>query len=394
MPLSITLLGATGSVGSSVLSIIAENPALFRVEAVVGGTNAIALAQVARQVNASFAALADPDGLAELKLALSGSGIACGAGHSAVLEAAARPTGLCVAGISGTAGMAPVLAAIECGYPVALANKEVLVTAGALVMRRARETGSLILPLDSEHNALMQALGSQSVSDVACMTITASGGPFRDWVSSEIENAAPSQALAHPNWQMGAKISIDSATLMNKGLELIEAQHLFGLQASQLDVVVHRQSIIHGLIQFIDGSVTAGLAIADMRIPAAHCLGQALRPPHRLRAPERGLDLLAISSLTFEAPDRQRFPCLALAEAAMRAGGDMPAVLNAANEIAVKAFLAGRLRFGGISVLVEQVCARLSARQSCVSTSLDAVLAVDQDARECARMMLTSATVS
>jgi 1-deoxy-D-xylulose-5-phosphate reductoisomerase len=394
MSLAITLLGATGSVGSSVLGVIAENTSLFRVEAVVGGTNAIALAQVARQVNASFAALADPDGHAELVRALSGSGIACGAGRSAVLEAASRPTGLCVAGITGTAGMAPVLAAIDLGYPVALANKEVLVTAGALVMRRAREKRARILPLDSEHNALLQALGDQPVSDVACMTITASGGPFRDWSAADIENAPPKNALAHPNWQMGAKISIDSATLMNKGLELIEAQHLFGLVPEQLDVVVHRQSIIHGLIQFIDGSVTAGLAIADMRIPAAHCLGQSLQPPQRLLAPQRALNLLDKPSWTFEAPDRSRFPCLALAEAAMRAGGDMPAVLNAANEIAVEAYLAGRLHFGGIPALVDRVCTRLSARKSLVSDSLEAVLAVDQDARECAREMLTSASVN
>jgi 1-deoxy-D-xylulose-5-phosphate reductoisomerase len=393
MQLAVTLLGATGSVGSAVLGIIAENPALFRVEAVVGGSNVEGLARIAIETGARFAALADAARHAELKTALSGTGIESGAGAQAVLDAASRPTGLCVAGISGTAGLAPIMAAIECGYTIALANKETLVTAGRLVMQRARETGARILPLDSEHDALMQALGGQPIADIAKMTITASGGPFRTWQAQEITNATPQQALAHPKWQMGAKISIDSASLMNKGLELIEAQHLFGLSYDQLDVVVHPQSIIHGLVHFKDGSVTAGMFVTDMRVPAAHCLGTALSPARRLCAPQRGLDLVQTGALTFEAPDRARFPCLALAEVAMREAGAMPAALNAANEIAVEAFLDGRLRFGGIPVLVEAVCTKLLGEGNAEPDTLGEALAVDHNARELARTLVAMGKV-
>jgi 1-deoxy-D-xylulose-5-phosphate reductoisomerase len=388
--LTVTILGATGSVGQSVCDVVAEHPALFRVGCVAGGSDPVALASVARRMRADFAAIAREEAGAALAEALAGSGIPSAAGRDAVTEAALRPADIVVAAISGTAGLASTLAAVELGRTVIFANKETLVTAGALVMARARETGARILPLDSEHNALHQALGGHAIADVAKIAITASGGPFRTWDAARIATATRAEALAHPNWVMGAKITIDSASLMNKGLELIEAHHLFGIEPDRLDVVVHPQSVIHGLVHFHDGSVSAGLAVADMRVPAAHCLGMSLTPPQRLAAPARHLDLLSISALTFEPPDRKRFPCLALAEATMRAGGGLPAVLNAANEVAVAAFLADRIGFGGIAATVEAVCDALAMQARAAPQSLDEALALDDLARGKASAMLAS----
>ena len=354
----ITILGATGSIGRSTADVVLADAGRFEVAAVVGGRDARALAGVARRLGARFAALAHDGGGAELRSELSGSGIACGAGAGAVLEAAARDADVVVAGISGTAGLAPTYAALKPGRRIALANKESLVCAGQAFMANARRLGAEILPVDSEHNALYQALGAGRAEDVVSMTLTASGGPFRTWPREKIAAATPAQAAAHPVWSMGSKINIDSASLMNKGLELIEAHHLFGLRADQLDVLVHPQSIVHGLVHWRDGSVTAGLGVPDMKIPIAHSLSFEAR----LTPPVRALDLAAIGSLTFEPADEERFPCLALAKQALQEGGAAPTILNGANEVAVEAFMAGRIGFFDIARLVEATCDASAAR--------------------------------
>lgn len=384
---SVTLLGATGSVGRSVREVVAENPDRLSIATVVGGRDAQALARTAIEVGASFAALADATGGEALRQALSGTGIASGAGRSAVLEAVDRPADIVVSAISGAAGLEATFAALLRGRTIALANKESLVCAGAAVVARAAEVGARLLPLDSEHNALFQVLGAEPLSSVHSMTLTASGGPFRTWSADRIAAATPDQALKHPNYAMGAKITIDSASMMNKGLELIEARFLFDLGPDQLDVLVHPQQLVHGLVTFRDGSVSAGMAVPDMRVAAAHCLGI----DGRLDAPPaRFLDLALAAPLSFERPDLIRFPALGLAMAALREGGAMPAVLNAANEVAVAAFLEGRLRFPDIAALVEAVCAA-SAVQSTAPRDVAEALTVDQDSRRRAASLLSQA---
>lgn len=384
---SVTLLGATGSVGRSVREVVAENPDRLSIATVVGGRDAQALARTAVETGASFAALADAAGGEALRQALSGTGIASGAGRSAVLEAVDRPADIVVSAISGAAGLEATFAALLRGRTIALANKESLVCAGAAVMARAAEVGARLLPLDSEHNALFQVLGAEPLSSVRSMTLTASGGPFRTWSADRIAAATPDQALKHPNYAMGAKITIDSASMMNKGLELIEARFLFDLGPDQLDVLVHPQQLVHGLVTFRDGSVSAGMAVPDMRVAAAHCLGI----DGRLDAPPaRFLDLALAAPLSFERPDLIRFPALGLAMAALREGGAMPAVLNAANEVAVAAFLEGRLRFPDIAALVEAVCAA-SAAQSTAPRDVAEALTVDQDSRRRAASLLSQA---
>ncbi|MBN9452959.1 MAG: 1-deoxy-D-xylulose-5-phosphate reductoisomerase [Bosea sp.] len=388
MPLrSVTLLGATGSVGRSVRDIVAENPERLSIATVVGGRDAEALARTAVEVGASFAALADAAGGEALKQALSGTGIASGAGRSAVLEAVDHPADIVVSAISGAAGLEATFAALRPERTIALANKESLVCAGAAVMARAAEVGARLLPLDSEHNALFQVLGAEPLSSVRSMTLTASGGPFRTWSAERIAAATPDQALKHPNYAMGAKITIDSASMMNKGLELIEARFLFDLQPDQLDVLVHPQQIVHGLVTFRDGSVSAGMAVPDMRVAAAHCLGI----DGRLDAPpQRFLDLAVSAPLSFERPDLARFPALGLAMAALREGGAAPAVLNAANEVAVAAFLERRLRFPDIAALVEAVCAASPAGSEAPGDVAEA-LAIDHDSRRRAASLLSQA---
>jgi 1-deoxy-D-xylulose-5-phosphate reductoisomerase len=384
---TVTLLGATGSIGRSTCEVVAENPGRLAIGAVVGGRDAKALARVAIETGASFAALADADAGRELTEALSGSGIACGAGRNAVLDAVAMPSDIVVSAISGAAGLEATFAALTPGRTIALANKESLVCAGAAVMARARAVGARILPLDSEHNALFQVLGTEPISSIRCMTLTASGGPFRTWSAAQIAQARPEQALAHPNYAMGAKITIDSAGLMNKGLELIEASFLFGLEPGQLAVLVHPQQIVHGLVTFRDGSVSAGMALPDMRVAAAHCLGV----DGRLDAPqERFLDLAVTAPLTFERPDLERFPALGLALAALAQGGAMPAILNAANEVAVAAYLAGRIRFPGIAALVESVCSG-ALSGTAEPADVESALALDHDARNRAALLLSQA---
>lgn len=381
MTQTLTILGATGSIGRSAAEVVLAHRDALRVEAVVGGRDAAALAATARRLGARFAALADPAAAAALKEALGGSGIACGAGEAAVLEAVEREADVVLAAISGTAGLKPTHAAMKPGRRIALANKESLVCAGRVFMTDAARIGAGIAPVDSEHNALQQALAAGTNADVTVATITASGGPFRTWERERIAACTPAEAAAHPVWSMGSKINIDSATLMNKGLELIEAHHLFALEPDRLDVVVHPQSIVHGLVQWRDGAVTAGLAAPDMKIPIAN----ALQHGGRLAMPLPRLDLAAIGRLTFEAADEERFPCLRLAREALRTGGAVPTILNAANEIAVQAFMAGRIGFYGISSMVEAVCDALSGRYSGAPASVQEALAIDEEARRIAR---------
>ncbi|SEF90261.1 1-deoxy-D-xylulose-5-phosphate reductoisomerase [Bosea lathyri] len=383
----VTLLGATGSVGRSARDVIAENPDRLAIGVVVGGRDAEALAKVAIETGASFAALADPQAGRALADALAGTGIANGAGRSAVLEAVAMPSDIVVSAISGAAGLEATFAALTPGRIIALANKESLVCAGAAVMARAQIVGARIVPLDSEHNALFQVLGSEPISSIRSMTLTASGGPFRTWSAEQIADARLEQALAHPNYAMGAKITIDSASMMNKGLELIEACFLFGLEPAQLEVLVHPQQIVHGLVTFRDGSVSAGLALPDMRVAAAHCLGVDARLD---APPARFLDLAMTAPLTFERPDLQRFPALGLAMAALEQGGAMPVILNAANEVAVAAYIEGRIGFAGIPALVEAVCSRADAGMA-APVDVATALAIDQEARKRARQLLSQA---
>lgn len=378
----LTLLGATGSVGRSTLKLVKEAPQRFRIAALVGGRDADALAALALEFAAEFAALADPEQGRRLSDLLAGSGIPCGAGPEAVRDAARAPADIVVGAISGIAGLVPTVAAFGPGRRVALANKECLVAAGAFFMAEAARTGTELLPMDSEHNAVFQALSAARREDVEKVTLTASGGPFRLASRDEIARATAKDALRHPNWSMGAKITIDSATLMNKGLELIEAHHLFALPPERLEAVVHPESVIHGLVAFRDGAVVAGLAVPDMCVPIAHCLSY----PGRLDTNCRRLDLTQVGRLTFEAPDLDRFPALRLAMDAMAAGGSAPTILNGANEVAVAAFLDGRTSLFGIAAIVEETLARLPG--AAAPDGLDAALALDGEARRIALSLL------
>jgi 1-deoxy-D-xylulose-5-phosphate reductoisomerase len=381
----ISILGVTGSVGRSTVDVVLRHPDSFEVVAVVGGRDAAALAATARQVGARFAALADEAGAGDLAGALSGSGIASGGGSQAVADAVDLDTDIVLAAISGAAGLGPTFRAMQPGRSLALANKECLVSAGAAFMKRARELGVPVLPVDSEHNALQQALASGMIEDVVSLTLTASGGPFRTWSAQEIAAATPAQALKHPNWSMGAKITIDSATLMNKGLEVIEAHHLFAVEAARLDIVVHPQSIVHGLVYWCDGSITAGLAAPDMRVPILNALAPA---PRRLDFDAPRLNLGEIGTLTFEPADTARFPCLAIALAALAEGGAFPTIMNAANEVAVAAFIEGRIGFLDIASCVDAVCTRLVSRYAHAPDHVEEALAIDADARSAARDVL------
>jgi 1-deoxy-D-xylulose-5-phosphate reductoisomerase len=381
----VTLLGATGSIGVSTLDLIKRHGDRFRVEAVAAHRNVGMLARVAREVGARFAAVGDTAAFADLKDALSGTGIEVGAGEEAVIEAAQRPADWVIGAITGSAGLKPTIAAADRGAIVALANKETLVCAGSLFMRRAAASGATVLPVDSEHNALYQAMRGSRREDVRRVILTASGGPFRTASAATMKAATPEQALRHPNWSMGPKVTIDSATLMNKGLEVIEAHHLFALPAEQIDVLVHPQSIVHSLVEYCDGSMIAQLGSPDMRIPIAYCLAW----PERIAGPPQRLDLARAATLTFEKPDVVRFPALSLARSALKAGGAAPTVLNAANEVAVEEFIARKLAFSGIPALVE---ATLSAAQRHSWTkepqNVEEALFVDHNARMLARDML------
>ncbi len=385
-PRAVVVLGATGSIGRSTAEVLTRHPERYRVAALAGGRDAAGLAAMAKALHAAFVAVADPDAYADLKEALAGTEIEAGAGPQAVIEAALRDSDIVIAAIAGTAGVRPTHAALQAGRRVALANKETLVCAGGPVMRTVREAGATVLPLDSEHNAIFQALGGAPFSTIERMVLTASGGPFRTWDAPRIAAATVKEALNHPNWAMGPKVTIDSASLMNKGLELIEAHHLFAVSASQLDVVVHPQSIVHGLVTFADGSVTAGMALPDMKVPITHCLAY----PERIESGARKLDLANVGTLTFEKPDLDRFPALHLAMQALEAGQGLPTILNAVNEIVVAAFLEGRLRFGQMAGLVDKACQAVIAEGSAREPeSVDDALTLDGLARERATALLS-----
>lgn len=383
---SITVLGATGSIGDSTMDLVRATPERYRVEALTANGNVEGVVKLAREFNARFVAVADASKGDELRAALAGTGIECGAGDSAIVEAAARPADWVMAAVSGAAGLKPALAAVDRGATVALANKECLVCAGDFFMDRAAKAGACILPADSEHNALFQALASGSRDELTRVIITASGGPFRSWAAADIEQATLAQALKHPNWSMGQKITIDSASMMNKGLEVIEASYLFALTPDEIDVLVHPQSIVHGMVEFTDYSVVAQLGTPDMRTPIAHCLGWPDRISKGRAAP---LDLAKIGTLTFEAPDYARFPGLKLAYDALRTGRGATTVYNAANEIAVAAFIAGKIRFGAIARLVEATINEwVRAGNLAPLSSADDAIAVDHRARDLAAALL------
>jgi 1-deoxy-D-xylulose-5-phosphate reductoisomerase len=374
----VTVLGATGSVGSSTLDLIARQPEAFDVVALTAQRDVAGLAAAAIRVGATRAVIGDDSLYGELRSALEGSGIEAAAGEGAIVEAASAGADWTMAAIVGCAGLKPVMAALRGGGTVALANKESLVSAGAIVTTAARDSGATLLPVDSEHNAIFQCFDRARPGSVRRIILTASGGPFRLKSTREMRAMSPAQAVAHPNWSMGAKISVDSATLMNKGLELIEAFHLFPLEADAFEVVVHPQSVIHSLVEYVDGSVLAQLGSPDMRIPIAYTLAY----PDRMETPCERLDLAAISRLDFEAPDLDRFPALALARAALEAGGAKPAILNAANEIAVASFLEGGLSFLDIAAVAQET---LACYDPPAPASLDEVLEVDRQARGVAR---------
>jgi 1-deoxy-D-xylulose-5-phosphate reductoisomerase len=384
-PRRIVLLGATGSIGRSCVDVILSAKGRFETAAVAGGADGAALARAAIALDAEFAAIADPRGYADLKTGIAGRDIEIAAGPDAVIEAALRSADLVVAAIAGTSGLAPTFAAIQAGRGVALANKETLVCAGAAVMDAARASGAQILPMDSEHNAIFQAMAGCDPKRIVKMTLTASGGPFREWSAQRIAAATRAEALSHPNWLMGEKITIDCASVMNKGLELIEAHHLFGVDAARLDVVVHPQSIVHGLVSFADGSVIAGLAAPDMKTPIAHCLAY----PERMQSGSKALDLAAIGQLTFEAVDLKRFPALRLAIEALAEGGSATTALNSANEVAVAAFLDGRIGFGDLAMIVEKTLDSMrAAGEMGAAPTIAQALAVHHIARDRARALL------
>ncbi len=381
----LTVLGATGSIGQSTIDLVRRSKGKFRVEALTAHSNVVELAKLAREVGAKFAAVADESCYGALKSELSGSGIEAGAGEAALVEAALRPANWVMAAMSGAAGLKPAMAAAGRGEIVALANKECLVCAGEVFMRHAAANNATVLPVDSEHNALFQAMGAGRREDLIRVILTASGGPFRTATLAQIENATVEQALKHPNWSMGRKITIDSATMFNKALEIIEAFHLFDLTADQIDVLVHPQSIIHGLVEFSDRSVVAQMGTPDMRTPIAHCLAW----PERIDGPATQLDLAKIGQLTFEAPDPVRFPALRLVKEALVLGGAAPTILNAANEVAVAAFLDRKIGFGGIARLVESTLnAVVREGSAAVPKTADEALTVDHNARNTARTLL------
>jgi 1-deoxy-D-xylulose-5-phosphate reductoisomerase len=388
----ITVLGSTGSIGVSTLDVIGHarkfyGAEVLPIEALTAHSNVEVLAAQARAVKPRIAVIGDSGRYGELKSALAGTGIEAAAGRKAVIEAAGRASDTVMVAIMGAAALEPALAAVARGATVALANKECVVAAGSVFHRAQALSRADVIPVDSEHNAIFQVFRAGDLDEVEMVTLTASGGPFRDWTLERMRDATPAEAVAHPNWSMGAKISVDSATLMNKGLELIEAHFLFALPAEKLAVVVHPQSIVHCLVSYADGSTLAHLSAPDMRTPIAH----ALAWPRRISSPSRKLDLTQVAQLTFRAPDHERFRCLNLALHAMKRGGMYPTVLNAANEIAVEAFLQGRIGFLDIPRAVEATldeCPNADVE----AESLDAVLATDERARTlaqavCRRMM-------
>jgi 1-deoxy-D-xylulose-5-phosphate reductoisomerase len=380
----IAVLGSTGSIGEQTLAVVAASPERFRVVALAGGQNIAKLMDQVERFEPELVSVADEAGAEALRQQLSDP-IPIEVGAKGLEAVATHPADLVVAALVGAVGLEPTLAAIEAGRDIALANKEVMVMAGALVRRAARARGVTLLPVDSEHSAIFQALSGQRPEDVVRIILTCSGGPFRTWSRDRIARASVEEALNHPNWDMGAKITIDSATLMNKGLEVIEARWLFDLPPERIDVVVHPQSIVHSLVEFVDSSVLAQLGLPDMRVPIA----VAIAHPERVELEIPRLDLAQIGRLDFEAPDGERFRCLPLAYLALRGGEEAPAVLNAANEVSVAAFLAGQIDFQSIAATNEAVLyAHLERREGAVVNHIDEVRAADRWARDCAHRQL------
>jgi len=385
-PRTVSIFGATGSVGQSTLDLIGRDPERYQVLAVTAGCDVAKLALAAIEHNARRAVVADERCYDDLKAALAGTGIEATAGPAALVEAADLDPDWTMAAIVGHAGLEPTLAAIRHGKTVALANKEALVAAGAIMMAAVRASGATLLPVDSEHNAIFQCLASGDVAQVRRITLTASGGPFRTFTREQMRAVTPAQAVKHPNWSMGRKISVDSATMMNKGLELIEAYHLFPVGLERLSILVHPQSVIHSMVEYVDCSTLAQLGSPDMRIPIAHTLAW----PERMGTPCAPLDLATIGRLDFEAPDELRFPALRLARVAIETGGGAPAVLNAANEVAVAAFLDGRIGFLDIAGIVEAVLAQMDLAPL---GTIDDVRAIDAAARAQAARQAEGLTV-
>jgi len=383
-PRSITILGATGSVGCNTVDLIERNADAFVVEALTANRNVALLAEQARRLRPRVAVLGDPAGYRQLKEALSGTNVAVAAGPDAVIEAASRPAEWVMAAIVGAAGLQPTLTAVRRGATVALANKECLVSAGDVFVKEVIAHGATLLPVDSEHSAIFQVFDFDNADQVGRIILTASGGPFREFTLKQMEKVTPEQAVAHPNWDMGAKISVDSATMMNKGLELIEAFHLFPIAEDRIDILVHPQSVIHSMVEYVDGSVLAQLGAPDMRTPIAY----ALAWPKRMAAPAPRLDLAEIKTLTFGAPDTDRFPALRLAREALKSGGSAPTALNAANEVAVHHFLDRRIDFLDIADVVEET---LNAISIIRLASLDDVAETDAEARHIAEDLVSKA---
>ncbi|MDJ0942082.1 MAG: 1-deoxy-D-xylulose-5-phosphate reductoisomerase [Kiloniellales bacterium] len=373
-PRRVTILGSTGSVGCSTIDLLRRAPAAYDVEALTAHRNVEQLVAQAWELRPRLAVIADPKHYPALKQGLEGSGVAAAAGLEALVEAAQRPVDWVMAAIVGAAGLAPTLSAVRSGCVVALANKETLVCAGSLMIAEVISHGATLLPVDSEHNAIFQVLDQERPEGVEHLILTASGGPFRTYSREEMAEVTPEQAVAHPNWDMGAKISVDSATMMNKGLEIIEASHLFAMTEDRIEVLVHPQSVVHSAVAYIDGSVLAQMGSPDMRTPIAHTLAW----PARIPAPVERLDLAAIGQLTFDKPDPERFPALRLARESLRDRPSTPIVLNAANEVAVDSFLADRLGFLQIAEVVERTMNKLPGRNP---SSLDEVIDIDSQAR-------------
>lgn len=381
MPRRISIFGATGSVGQSTLDLVGRDRDANEIVALTANRDVAALAQAACAHRAQIAVIADEGGYAALKHALAGSGIEAAAGEQALVDVAGLDADWTMAAIVGSAGLRPTLAALRQGRTVALANKESLVSAGALMMEAARSSGATLLPVDSEHNAIFQCLAGGRIEEVRRITLTASGGPFRTFTREEMKAVTPAQAVRHPNWSMGAKISVDSATMMNKGLELIEAHHLFPVGLDRIGILVHPQSVVHSLVEFRDRSTLAQLGSPDMRIPIAH----ALAWPERMETPCAPLDLVAIGRLDFEAPDEERFPAIRLAREAAEAGGAAPAILNAANEIAVQAFLQKKIGFLEIAMIVAETLERYSPS---LPQGIEDIFTADREACRIAAMVL------
>ena len=383
---TVTVLGSTGSIGRNTLDLIARSPERFRVEVLTGNANVDLLIEQARTFRPKLAVIGAEENYAVLKDALAGSGIEVAAGEAALVEAAARDSDFVMAGIVGIAGLQPTLTAARRGAIVGLANKECLVCAGNFLMAEVAEGGAELIPVDSEHNAIFQVFDFAEHEAVEKLILTASGGPFRSADLATMQKVTPAQAVAHPNWDMGAKISVDSATMMNKGLELIEAYYLFPVEEHQIDILVHPQSVVHSMVAYLDGSVLAQMGTPDMRTPISY----ALSWPHRMETPSRRLELNAIGNLTFEAPDTKRFPALRIARDALRAGGAAPIVLNAANEVAVRRFLDGALGFLEIARVAEDVLDRLSTpAPSCIED----VGEIDKAARRLAMQFVNATPV-